>query len=113
MMKTWLIVTTKKAKLQDFVTWIDISIRHCLQLCLSLIYTASDRHSSPKSFLKPPSTPEKPMKARLKRPAVTSTMDIPRIPFGMLTIANCSRIPAKTTNATANPTAVEKAYTTL
>ena len=56
---------------------------------------------SPNKTFRPPSTPEKPMKAKLSKPAVTSTIDIPRIPLGMLTKANCSRIPAKTVKAKA------------
>ena len=66
-------------------------------------------YSRPKSSFKPPSTPEKPMNARLNKPAVTSTMAMPRIPLGMLTRASCSRIPANTVNANAKPMAVENA----
>ena len=49
------------------------------------------------------------MKARLSKPAVTRTMAMPLIPFGIFTNDSCSRSPAKTVRANAKPMAVEKA----
>ena len=52
------------------------------------------------------------MNAIAKRPAVTRAIAMPCIPFGILTMDNCSRIPANTIIAKPNPNAVENAYTT-
>ena len=70
-------------------------------------------YSKPKRGFKPPSTPEKPMKAKLSRPATTRTMAVPRMPLGTLINSNCSRSPAKTMRESPKPMAEEKAYTTL
>ena len=42
-----------------------------------------------------------------------SAVGIPSMPLGNLVRANCSRIPAKSTNARAKPADVESANTTL
>ena len=70
-------------------------------------------YSTPNNTAKPLSTPENPINAIASRPAVTSAIAIPCIPFGIFTRLSCSRIPANNTIAKAKPRAVEKAYQTV
>ena len=50
---------------------------------------------------------EKPMKAMARMPAVTSAIGVPRNDSGTSSNSNRSRIPAKSTSASAKPRAVE------
>ena len=52
-------------------------------------------------------SPEKPMKAMARMPAVTSAIGVPRNDSGTSSNSNRSRIPAKSTSASAKPRAVE------
>lgn len=58
---------------------------------------------SPNKAASPLSTPENPMNAMASKPAVTNAIDIPCIPLGMLTILNCSRMPAKQSRQARSP----------
>ncbi len=51
-------------------------------------------------------SPEKPINANARIPAVTSAIGIPFIPLGTFARAICSRMPEKITRASAKPTAV-------
>ena len=81
---------------------------------LSAAYFAQESYfisyfHNPNKFFNPPSTPEKPMNAKLSSPAESITMAIPCMPFGILTSSSCSRMPANTVSAKPKPMAVEKA----
>ncbi len=52
-------------------------------------------------------SPEKPMKAMARIPAVIKAMGVPRNATGTSSISSRSRIPAKSTSAKAKPRAVE------
>ena len=82
---------------------------HALLIEKANSYLRHNHQSRPKSTFRPPSTPEKPMKANESRPAESITMAMPYIPFGILTSSSCSRMPAKTVRARPKPIAVEKA----